>query len=102
LYIGKEFIQQYHQYQQYKLKTLPAQDLDRKQGSDVYIQKTDEIIVYSRSTVIRQKMVGLKIQVYNGIRFFLTELNSEMVGHCVGEFAPTRKKPIPKKKKKKK
>ncbi len=64
--------------------------------------KTDEIFVYNRSTVIRQYMVGLKIQIYNGIRFFLVEINTEMIGHCLGEFAPTRKKPIPKKKKKKK
>jgi small subunit ribosomal protein S19 len=52
--------------------------------------------------VIRQNMVGLKVQIYNGIRFFLVEINTEMIGHCLGEFAPTRKKPIPKKKKKKK
>ncbi len=80
-FVGKDFIQQYKQEN---------------------IQKHDEIIVYNRSTVIRQYMVGLKIQVYNGIRFFLVEITSEMVGHCLGEFAPTRKKPIPKKKKKKK
>ncbi len=63
-------------------------------------KKNDEIFVYTRSTVIRQQMVGLKIQIYNGIRFFLIEINSEMVGHSLGEFAPTRKKPIQKKKKK--
>ena len=62
----------------------------------------DEIFVYNRGTVIRQYMVGLKVQIYNGIRFFLIEINAEMIGHCLGEFAPTRKKPIPKKKKKKK
>ncbi len=63
---------------------------------------TDDIIVYNRSTVIRQYMLGLKIQVYNGIRFFPIEVNPEMIGHCFGEFSPTRKKPISKKKKKKK
>lgn len=79
-FIGKDFLQQ--------------QNLKQS--------KTDEIYVYNRSTVIRQYMVGLKIQIYNGIRFFLVEINSEMIGHCLGEFAPTRKKPIPKTNKKKK
>jgi ribosomal protein S19 len=46
-------------------------------------------------------MVGLKLQVYNGIRFFPLNVTNDMLGHRVGEFAPTRKKPIPKKKKKK-
>ncbi len=64
-------------------------------------KKNDEIFLYNRATVIRQHMIGLKVQIYNGIRFFFIEINSEMVGHSLGEFAPTRKKPISKKKKKK-
>ncbi len=79
-FVGKDFLQQYKNNKTQK----------------------DDIIVYNRGTVIRHYMIGLKLQVYNGIRFFPIEINSEMIGHCVGEFSPTRKKAISKKKKKKK
>ncbi len=62
--------------------------------------KNEDIILYNRATVIRNYMVGLKVQIYNGIRFFLIEIKSEMIGHCLGEFAPTRKMPMLKQKKK--
>jgi ribosomal protein S19 len=45
-------------------------------------------------------MLGIRISVYNGVRFFSFTVDGEKLGHRVGEFAPTRKKPIPKKKKK--
>lgn len=60
----------------------------------------EEIILLNRSTVLTYEMVGVKISVYNGIRFFSFIVDGEKVGHRVGEFAPTRKKPILKKKKK--
>jgi len=59
-----------------------------------------EIILYNRATVITKQMIGLKIQIYNGIRFFPITITSDMLGHRVGEFAPTRKKPQFKKTKK--
>jgi ribosomal protein S19 len=43
-----------------------------------------------------------RFQVYNGNRWFLLELKPERVGHLVGEFAPTRKRPVIKKKKQEK
>jgi small subunit ribosomal protein S19 len=46
-------------------------------------------------------MVGQRIQVYNGMRFLPLQVNPDMVGHLVGEFAPTRKRPASKKVKKK-
>lgn len=64
-------------------------------------QSTD-FILYNRATKIHKKMIGLTLQVYNGIRFFSLFISRDMVGHSVGEFAPTRKKPIQKKKKIKK
>ncbi len=48
------------------------------------------IKTWSRRSVIVPKMVGLTFEVYNGkkhIPFFVTE---SMVGHKLGEFAPTR------------
>lgn len=58
----------------------------------------DEIILFNRATTITKQMIGFKFQIYNGIRFFPLTITSDMIGHAVGEFAPTRKKPIPKKK----
>jgi ribosomal protein S19 len=45
-------------------------------------------------------MLGFKINIYNGIRFYTIVVSSDMLGHRLGEFSPTRKKPIPKKSKK--
>jgi ribosomal protein S19 len=45
-------------------------------------------------------MLGIRISVYNGVRFFSFTVDKGKLGYCVGEFAPTRKKPIQKKKKK--
>lgn len=59
-----------------------------------------EIILFNRATVITKPMIGVKVQVYNGIRFFPITVTSDMLGHRVGEFAPTRKKPQFKKVKK--
>ena len=41
------------------------------------------------------------MHVYNGLRFYSITISSEMLGHRLGEFSPTRKKPVPKKDKKK-
>lgn len=59
----------------------------------------EEIILYNRATVLTKQMLGLKFQIYNGNRFFPITVTSDMVGHRVGEFAPTRKKPVAKKNK---
>ena len=61
--------------------------------------KKHNIVLFNRSTIIEPYMVGLQIQVYNGIRFYLVLIKDNMVGHCLGEFAYTRKKPVKKKKK---
>jgi len=42
-------------------------------------------------------MVGMSINIYNGCRFFNVVVSTDMLGHRLGEFAPTRKKPIAKK-----
>ena len=60
----------------------------------------EEIILYNRATVLTKQMIGLKFQIYNGIRFYPITVTTDMLGHRVGEFAPTRKKPIAKKIKK--
>jgi small subunit ribosomal protein S19 len=46
----------------------------------------------NRSTVITPQMLGLTVQVYNGMSFFPVVIENDMIGHCLGEFAATRKK----------
>ena len=45
-----------------------------------------------RSTILRQ-FVGLTFNVYNGRKFIPVSVNEDMVGHKLGEFAPTRSFP---------
>ena len=61
--------------------------------------KIDSIVLYNRATIITKQMIGLKLDIYNGIKFFQIIVSNDMIGHSVGEFAPTRKKPVQKKKK---
>lgn len=49
------------------------------------------IKTWSRSSMISPEMVGMKFQVHNGKTFIEVLVNENMVGHRLGEFAPTRK-----------
>jgi len=64
-------------------------------------KRKKDIFSYNRSTVLIQQMIGLRIHVYNGLRFFTFVVSSDMIGHRLGEFAATRKHPIVKKNKQK-
>lgn len=48
------------------------------------------IKTWSRSSTILPMMEGLTIAVYNGNKFVPVLVVSDMVGHKLGEFAPTR------------
>ena len=50
----------------------------------------DEIITWSRSSMIIPDMVGLTIRVHNGKLHMPVYIVENMVGHKLGEFAPTR------------
>ena len=45
---------------------------------------------WSRRSMILPDMVGLTIAVHNGRQHIPIYINEEMVGHKLGEFAPTR------------
>ena len=45
---------------------------------------------WSRRTMITQELVGHTIAVHNGNKFIPVFINENMVGHKLGEFAPTR------------
>ena len=69
--------------------------MNRKQNTN------DEIVAFNRATYLTEPFIGQKIHVYNGLRFYSIIVSSEMLGHRLGEFSPTRKKPVAKKDKKK-
>jgi len=45
---------------------------------------------WSRRSTILPQFVGLTFNVYNGHKFVPVSVNEDMVGHKLGEFAPTR------------
>ena len=45
---------------------------------------------WSRRSTILPQFVGLTFSVYNGHKFIPVSVNEDMVGHKLGEFAPTR------------
>lgn len=49
------------------------------------------IKTWSRACVISPEMVGVTFQVHNGKDFISVFVEENMVGHRLGEFAPTRK-----------
>lgn len=46
---------------------------------------------WARASVIIPEMVGITFEVHNGRGFTTIAATEEMVGHRLGEFAPTRK-----------
>ena len=51
------------------------------------------IKTWSRRSTILPQFVGLTFSVYNGHKFIPVSVNEDMVGHKLGEFAPTRNFP---------
>lgn len=51
---------------------------------------TEPIKTWARASQISPEMLGLTIAVYNGRRHIPVRIEEAMVGHRLGEFAPTR------------
>ncbi len=51
---------------------------------------TAPIKTWSRRSTILPQFVGLTFNVYNGHKFVPVSVSEDMVGHKLGEFAPTR------------
>lgn len=68
---------------------VDAKLLKRVQASNDAGQK-DMIKTYSRASVIIPDMVGFTISVYNGKTWVPVFVTENLVGHKLGEFAPTR------------
>lgn len=54
--------------------------------------KESFIRTHCRDMVVLPEMVGLRFGVYDGQEFTTVEVEPEMIGHRLGEFAITRKK----------
>jgi small subunit ribosomal protein S19 len=52
--------------------------------------RNQAIKTWSRRSTILPQFVGLTFQVHNGNKFIPVLVSEEMVGHKLGEFAPTR------------
>ena len=52
--------------------------------------KKQVIKTWSRRSTIMPQFVGLTFNVYNGHKFIPVYVSEDMVGHKLGEFAPTR------------
>lgn len=59
----------------------------------------DKNFVFKRGAYITENFINQTVNIHNGIRFFELLVTNKMVGLKFGEFSPTRKIPLHKKKK---
>ena len=52
--------------------------------------RNDVIKTWSRASTIIEEMINLTISVHDGRRFIPVLITENMIGHKLGEFAPTR------------
>lgn len=74
------------------LKKGPFIDLHLLKKVETALDKGDKkpIKTWSRRSMIIPDMIGLTIAVHNGRQHVPVFVSDEMVGHKLGEFAPTR------------
>jgi small subunit ribosomal protein S19 len=74
------------------LKKGPFVDLHLVKKVEAAVEASDRrpIKTWSRRSMILPDMVGLTIAIHNGRQHVPVLINEEMVGHKLGEFAPTR------------
>jgi small subunit ribosomal protein S19 len=64
--------------------------LEKKVLTNVESGKKTVIKTWSRASMISPDFVGQTIAVHNGNKFIPVYITENMVGHKLGEFAPTR------------
>ena len=64
--------------------------LAKKVADSVETNNKRPIKTWSRRSIILPEMVGLTIAVHNGRQHVPILINDQMIGHKLGEFAPTR------------
>ncbi|MDX8410107.1 MAG: 30S ribosomal protein S19 [Mariprofundales bacterium] len=66
------------------------QSLEKKVVATIAAGKKSVIKTWSRRSTISPDFVGLNFAVHNGNKFIPVYVSENMVGHKLGEFAPTR------------
>jgi small subunit ribosomal protein S19 len=61
-----------------------------KKAEKVQGSRRETIKTWSRRSTIMPQFIGLTFQVHNGRNFIPVAVSEDMVGHKLGEFAPTR------------
>lgn len=61
-----------------------------KKMAKVTVGSNQPIKTWSRSSVITPEMIGYEFDVHNGKIFIKVRITEDMVGHKLGEFAPTK------------
>ena len=74
------------------LKKGPFIDLHLLEKVEAMNRETDRKVIktWSRRSTVAPEMVGHTIAVHNGRKFIPVYVTENMVGHKLGEFAPTR------------
>lgn len=74
------------------LKKGPYVHYKLEEKVDAMSQKRKKSVIktWSRRSMITPEFVGLTIAVHNGNKFIPVYITENMVGHKLGEFAPTR------------
>ncbi len=55
------------------------------------LEEKDTVKTHERDMIVVPQMIEKTVRVYNGQRFIDVEIEPEMLGHHLGEFAKTRK-----------
>jgi len=64
----------------------------RESKKEMEAGKAYTVKTHCRDMVILPEMLGVTIGIYNGKEFVPVEITPEMVGHYLGEFAPSRRR----------
>lgn len=74
------------------IKKGPFVDLHLTKKIETAIAKSDKKVIktWSRRSTILPECVGLTFAVHNGRKFVPVYISENMIGHKLGEFAPTR------------
>jgi small subunit ribosomal protein S19 len=74
------------------IKKGPFVDTHLQKKVDNAIQKNDKKVIktWSRRSTILPETIGLTFAVHNGRKFVPVYITENMIGHKLGEFAPTR------------
>src|SRR4026208_608833 len=74
------------------LKKGPFIDLHLLEKVEAMNRESDKKVIktWSRRSTVAPEMVGHTIAVHNGKKFIPVYITENMVGHKLGEFAPTR------------